>query len=210
MSHFAEIDSDGNVLRVIVAESAAWCEQWLGGNWIQTSYNATIRKNYAGIGYKYRADLDAFVPPQPIFNYDLNPDTADWVFPDGNHIYVPIAKDAAVYLSKAIYSLIDPSSEGMYCGIVPHPTRPEVCTLQLRDTDIVPLHVAANPEPLRQVLTPFVQQQQLTQEELDNIITAIGQLSGQEVQIINLIPPSWQPYVMTKEQAITLGWINEN
>jgi hypothetical protein len=207
MSHFAEIDSDGNVLRVIVAESAEWCSKWLGGNWIQTSYSGSIRKKYAGIGYKYRADLDAFIPPQPIFNYDLDPNTADWVFPDGDHIYVPIAAESAGYLSRAIYSLINPSEEGMYCGVIPHPTRPEVCTLQLRSSDIVPVHVAADPGLLRAVLEPFVENQQLTQEELDGIVSAIGQLGGQDVQIVDLIPPSWQPYVMTESQARDLGWI---
>lgn len=207
MSHFAEIDSDGNVLRVIVAESADWCQQWLGGTWIQTSYTGSVRKKYAGIGYKYRADIDAFVPPQPIFNYDLDPNTADWVFPDGNHIYVPIATEAAVPLSQAIYSLVFPSENGMYCGVIPHPTRSDVCTLQLRDTDVVPLHVSANSNSLREVLTPFVQQQQLTQQELDGIVTAIEQLGGTEVRIIDLIPPSWQPYVMDKQTAQSQGWI---
>ena len=207
MSHFAEIDRNGNVLRVIVAESADWCQRWLGGSWIQTSYSGSMRKRYAGVGYKYRADLDAFVPPQPIFNYDLDPNTADWVFPDGDHIYVPIATESAVYLSKAIYSLINPLEEGMYCGVIPHPTRPEVCTLQLRQSDIVPVHVAANPQQLQEVLSPFVAQQQLTQVELDGIVGSIGQLGGKDVRIVDLIPPSWQPYVMDKEAAKSQGWI---
>jgi hypothetical protein len=207
MSHFAEIDSDGNVLRVIVAESAAWCQQWLGGTWIQTSYSGSMRKKYAGVGYKYREDLDAFVPPLPIFNYDLDPNTADWVFPDGDHIYVPIATESAVYLSKAIYSLINPLQEGMYCGVIPHPTRPEVCTLQLRAVDVVPINVAADPSPLHAVLAPFVEQQQLTLQELNGIIGAISQLGGQDVRIVDLIPASWQPYVMDEETARSQGWI---
>lgn len=208
MSHFAEIDGDGNVIRVIVAESANWCQQWLGGTWIQTSYSGSIRKKYAGIGYKYREDLDAFIPPQPVFNYDLNPETADWIFPEGDHIYVPIATDAAVPLSQALYSLISPTP-GMYCGVIPHPTRPEVCTLQLRTTDVVPISLGANPEQLQNVLTPFVAAQALTQEELTGIVTAVQQLAGQEVRLIDLIPPSWQPFVMTKEQAIEQGWISD-
>jgi hypothetical protein len=44
---------------------AAFCERLFGGTWKQTSYNGTFRKNYAGIGYTYNADIDAFVPPKP-------------------------------------------------------------------------------------------------------------------------------------------------
>jgi hypothetical protein len=45
---------------------AAFCERLFGGTWKQTSYNGNIRKNYAGIGYTYNADIDAFVPPQAV------------------------------------------------------------------------------------------------------------------------------------------------
>ena len=59
MAHFAEIDENNIVLRVCVVDDAheadgeSWCNALLGGSWKQTSYNATIRKNYAGIGYTY-------------------------------------------------------------------------------------------------------------------------------------------------------------
>jgi hypothetical protein len=61
MAHFAEIDSDNKVLRVIVADTKEWCEDNLGGTWIQTSYNATIRGKFAGIGDTYDAATDTFV-----------------------------------------------------------------------------------------------------------------------------------------------------
>jgi hypothetical protein len=95
MAHFAEIDQDGKVKRVIVVDNkdtsdaqgaekeyigAAFCESLLGGTWKQTSYNGNIRKNYAGIGYTYRADIDAFVPPQPFPSWLLNAD-AQWEAP---------------------------------------------------------------------------------------------------------------------------------
>ena len=77
MTHFAEIDSNGIVLRVIVAEQDFIDSEILGSkeNWIQTSFNThqnkhsrgkiPLRKNYAGIGFKYHSDIDAFVPPKP-------------------------------------------------------------------------------------------------------------------------------------------------
>lgn len=63
MSHFAEIDKDGKVLRVIVSDTQEWCEQRLGGTWVQTSYTASIRGKYAGIGDTYDKVSDAFVAP---------------------------------------------------------------------------------------------------------------------------------------------------
>jgi hypothetical protein len=78
MAHFAELDANNVVLRVIVVGNpdtadangvekeyigAAFCERLLGGTWKQTSYNGNIRKNYAGIGYTYDAGLDAFITP---------------------------------------------------------------------------------------------------------------------------------------------------
>lgn len=61
MSHFAAIDKDGTVLRVIVAEQAF--VDTLPGLWVQTSYNAKIRGKFAGIGDKYDAENDVFVAP---------------------------------------------------------------------------------------------------------------------------------------------------
>jgi hypothetical protein len=84
MAHFAEIDSDNKVIRVIVvsndleANGAQWCHDTFGGTWVQTSYNATIRKNYAGQGYTWDPVRDAFIPPQPYPSWLLNEDTCQW------------------------------------------------------------------------------------------------------------------------------------
>lgn len=69
-------------------------KNWSGGyeNWKQTSYNANFRKNYAGFGFTYRQDIDAFVPPQPFASWTLNETTAQWeapvVMPDDGNMYV--------------------------------------------------------------------------------------------------------------------------
>ena len=73
MSHFAEIDINNKVIRVLVGdnndpngdEGYQWLLDNLGGTWIKTSYNGNIRYNYAGIGYTYDADADAFIAPRP-------------------------------------------------------------------------------------------------------------------------------------------------
>jgi len=95
MAHFAELDANNVVLRVIVVSNkdtsdangaekehigAAFCERLFGGTWKQTSYNGNIRKNYAGIGHTYRADIDAFVAPQPYLSWTLN-EQAQWQAP---------------------------------------------------------------------------------------------------------------------------------
>ena len=68
MSHFAEIDNNNIVLRVLVGpnygdEGQAFFEA-LGSRWVKTSYNNNIRKNYAGIGYTYDEGRDAFIAPK--------------------------------------------------------------------------------------------------------------------------------------------------
>lgn len=205
MPYFAELQNN-EVVRVIVADNIQWCQSRLGGTWLTTTYNASVRKNYAGIGYKYRADIDAFVPPQPVFNYTLNAQ-ARWEFTeDVSTIYVPIAKEAAYRLSVALFQLISPGKEGMYCGIIPHPTRQDVVTLQLRTTDLVPVALGADASPLVEILTPFVGKE-MTQKELDDIVAAVQANAGKVAALTGFIPPSWQQYVMTREVALAAGWI---
>jgi hypothetical protein len=101
MSHFAEIDSNNIVLRVIVAEQDFINSGAVGdhANWIQTSYNTLagehrlggtpLRKNYAGSGYKYDKQRDAFIPPKPFDSWVLSENTCQWLSPvpypsDGN------------------------------------------------------------------------------------------------------------------------------
>ena len=96
MAHFAQLNEENIVTQVIVvanqdtadqdgveneAIGIEFCTNLLGGKWVQTSYNGNIRKNYAGIGYKYDADLDAFIPPQPFASWTLNNETAQWEAP---------------------------------------------------------------------------------------------------------------------------------
>ena len=75
MSNWAELDATNTVIRVIVGnnnepdEGKATIES-LGGTWVQTSYNGTIRYNYAGIGYTYDPIDDAFIAPMPKCEHD--------------------------------------------------------------------------------------------------------------------------------------------
>ena len=77
MAHFAELDENNIVIRVIRVDDAHeadgenWCHKFAGGRWKQTSYNNNIRYNYAGIGYVYDADADAFYKQQPFPSWSL-------------------------------------------------------------------------------------------------------------------------------------------
>jgi hypothetical protein len=93
MAHFAQLDENNVVLQVIVVNNSdcfngngieseavgvAFCQSLLGGNWKQTSYNGNIRKNYAGVGYTYDEQRDAFIPPQPYASWTLDEKTCLW------------------------------------------------------------------------------------------------------------------------------------
>ena len=79
MSHFAEINQDGIVQRVIVAEQNFINSGAVGDsfNWVQTSYNNNFRKQYAGIGYTYDKVKDKFITPQPYASWALDAND-DW------------------------------------------------------------------------------------------------------------------------------------
>jgi len=98
MAHFAEINHENQVLRVIVVGNSdctnehgqesedigiAFCKSLFGDytNWKQTSYNGNFRKNYAGIGYHYDEMRDAFIPPKPYESWRLNEVTCNWEAP---------------------------------------------------------------------------------------------------------------------------------
>ena len=83
MSHFAEINSDNIVQRVIVAEQDFINSGLVGDsfNWVQTSYNGNFRKNYAGTGYTYDKVRDAFIAPQPYPSWTLVEATCQWEAP---------------------------------------------------------------------------------------------------------------------------------
>lgn len=112
MAHFAQIEN-GVVTSVIVAEQDFIDSGAVGdpASWIQTLYNTrggvhynpnsnepsadqskALRKNYAGIGYTYDAQRDAFIPPQPFPSWGLNEQTCNWeppvLYPVDGNVYV--------------------------------------------------------------------------------------------------------------------------
>lgn len=94
MAHFAQLDENNQVIGVIVVNNDVitldgvedeqagidFCRSLYGAetNWRQTSYNASFRKNYAGLGFTYDATRDAFIPPKPYASWSLDEDLCQW------------------------------------------------------------------------------------------------------------------------------------
>lgn len=102
MAHFAELDENNVVKQVIVvhnnelldennneseAKGIAFCQSLFGGNWVQTSYNGSIRKNFAGIGMHYDAMRDAFIAPKANCHDEetLDETTCLWICSNSEH-----------------------------------------------------------------------------------------------------------------------------
>ena len=108
MAHFAKLDENNIVTQVIVVSNddcidphtgqedevlgIAFCKKLLGGNWKQTSYNNSMRGNYAGIGYKYHTNVatlgvgstDVFLPAQPYASWTIDTTNPVWKSPIGD------------------------------------------------------------------------------------------------------------------------------
>lgn len=91
MAHYAFLDENNLVTEVIVGidetelieglDPETWYGNFRGQVCKRTSYNSTIRKNYAGIGFTYDEELDAFIAPRPFTSWELNQDTCKWEAP---------------------------------------------------------------------------------------------------------------------------------
>ena len=108
MAHFAKLNIDNTIEQVLVVNNSdiidsngieneeigiGFLKKLFGANtiWKQTSYNGNFRKNYAGIGYTYEEQRDAFIPPKPFPSWILNEDTCLWDSP------IPYPNDGKMY-----------------------------------------------------------------------------------------------------------------
>lgn len=100
MAHFAKVEN-GIVTQVIVAEQDVIDSGLFGAAWVQTSYNThgglhpegrPLRKNFAGIGFTYDTERDAFIPPQTFPSWTLNEETCLWdapvAYPTDGNLYI--------------------------------------------------------------------------------------------------------------------------
>lgn len=96
MSHWAQLDENNEVIQVIVGdnndpngdEGYQWILNKFGGIWVQTSYNENFRKHYAGLGYAYDSELDAFIPPKCHDEAILDESTCNWICENPYHVVI--------------------------------------------------------------------------------------------------------------------------
>jgi len=90
MAHFAEINTENKVIRVVVVpdteehrgQDYLSNDLGLGGIWVQTSYNGNIRCNFAGVGYTYDLENDVFIAPKPNNAIGFNEENYTWIVPE--------------------------------------------------------------------------------------------------------------------------------
>ena len=132
MAHYAQLDENNIVTQVIVVANSditdangneveeigiAFCKKLLGEdtNWKQTSYNNNIRVRYAGIGYSFSEELNAFIPPSPFESWVLVEETADWESPIGP---APVLTEAEI---EARSSYVWDEENGVWNLTTPEP-----------------------------------------------------------------------------------------
>ena len=129
MAHFAQLDDNNNVINVIVVNNEdtadehgneveaigiEFCENLLGGTWLQTSYNRNIRGNFAGIGGTYDPDNDVFLNWKPYDDWVVD-ETFEWVPP------IPRPDDGLWWWGGTEWIELEEvfDEEGNPCGVQP-------------------------------------------------------------------------------------------
>jgi len=126
--------------------------------------------------------------------------------------FVAVKTEHATILNRGIMRLLMPSHlrgndwTDLFCGMIAHPTLPYT-VLCLPDSLSIPIHVAADGADLAEILSVFVADEAITQQEATGIITAVQSLAGQQVDIADFIPPSWSSNVFNEQQLIDGGWV---
>jgi hypothetical protein len=124
----------------------------------------------------------------------------------GDYIYVPVDPRLIEGLTMGLGELATPGRGLPYAPIIPHPSGQAWPVLQLRGEDVVPISLAADPQPLVGVLQAFVDGNGLTAEEMQNIVGDVGRKGGQVVRIADMIPDSWKEHIMTRQKAEAAGY----
>jgi hypothetical protein len=195
-TYFVARDEDGNVLHVGYTDP---------GSYTTTGQEVFI----TGDKITQMQDVAQFIGQPVAYNLEFDAEKRNWIFPEGDHFYIPVDPLLIEGLSRGLYKLIDPDGEGLYAGIIWHPQGTDAAwpVLQLRETDDIPISLGADTEPLRETLAEFVEGGGITQEELDAIVSSVQFFAGQTVFVKDFVPDSWKPHLMTKEQVVAGGWI---
>jgi hypothetical protein len=127
---------------------------------------------------------------------------------------IPIDPQLVAHFNRSIMRLLRPAHlrdenyvTDFYCAVIYHPTdATQWPLLDLPDTETVPVHVEADGAELANMLNAFVTGKGLTREEADGLMGMIPHLRGQQVRMADMIPDSWQQYIMDRATVEALGY----
>jgi len=164
-------------------------------------------------------EVEADIGPQKFYNNEI---VHEPFIEGGNYIHWGIGEnpllvyadpDVALNLSKALFNIIYPDAEGQYAQVFYHPSyvegaenNDEYAVLAFKQTDTVPISLQADPSLLASALQITVDEGALTQEEVDNLVGAISLYAGQEINLVDFIPESWQSKIVDFEEAQSQGY----
>ncbi len=126
-------------------------------------------------------------------------------------LYMMIRPEVADEFNKSLMYLLMPEhlrdnyTTIYYCGKIIHPTN-GYAALVMPENETVPIHIESSGDELDDLLNLFVSDNALTQEEADVISQQVIDSKGQSISILDLVPDSWKPFVLTYEQADAAGW----
>ena len=126
-------------------------------------------------------------------------------------IYVPMTTQNAIDLSRNLFLVAYPNATNsvtqQYFNVVTHPSN-GMSVIAIPETMSIPVNVAANTQLIADVLAPFVAGGQILQIELDMIMESLESAKGDTILPAQLIPTSWQPYILSESQAEAEGYFN--
>ena len=186
-------------------------EGWVNPNQVLSTPDANTiyySDNKLDVIPHMEADLGA----QTAFNDQLTLDEETGVYSWGrgfmevDTFFVLARPSVAEPLSRALYSVVNPGVDGLYARVYSNPDPEQYSLMEFRREDVVPIALGADPTPLADALAITVTDGALTQEEVDNITGAISAYAGQEINLVDFIPPSWSQMVIPHDQAISQGY----
>ena len=153
-----------------------------------------------------KKEIEKFVGSPPVFNYEFDNINKKWDKDPITSIYIPISKSIAYEMSSGLYQVVEGTGTGLYAEVIDHPDGQSYSVLKFSERDVIPVDINARIDILSGALQFAVDNGSITQQELDNILVAVPAYSGQEVNLVDFVPPSWVGHIMTFNDIVLSGY----
>lgn len=157
-----------------------------------------------------KKEIERFVGGPPVFNYDFDYVNKKWMKDNIKSIYIPISKSIAYEMSSGLYQVVEGTGTGLYAEVIDHPDGQSYSVLKFAESDVIPVDINARVDILSGALQFAVDNGSITQQELDNILVAVPAYSGQEVNLVDFVPPSWADKIMSFQDVVVSGYFTNN